>query len=104
MFYHILGTLPLALWVNVILMACGFLSMLDTYGRFVIIGLLDELLPNFNAMSLLGNDTFLGGSHTYYKKECLQILSLTVDHGVKPWITLLPMCDAKKAEAVKKAG
>jgi alcohol dehydrogenase (NADP+) len=77
--------------------------MLDIHGRFVIVGLPDEPLPGFNAMSLLGNGAFLGGSHIGSKKECIQMLQLAADKGVKPWITLLPMSDAKKAvEAVKK--
>jgi alcohol dehydrogenase (NADP+) len=78
--------------------------MFDIHGCFLIVGLLDELLPSFRTLSLLGRDAFLGGSHTGSKKECLQILQLTVDDGVKPWITLLLMSDAKKAvEAMKKA-
>jgi hypothetical protein len=57
-------------------------------------------------MSLLGNGAFLGGSYTGSKKECIQMLQLAVGKGVKLWIMLLPMSDAKKAvgavEAVKK--
>jgi D-arabinose 1-dehydrogenase-like Zn-dependent alcohol dehydrogenase len=79
--------------------------MFDVHGCFLIVGLLDELLPSFRIMSLLGHGTFLGGSHTYSKKECLQIRQLEVDNGVKTWITLLLIRDTKKAaEAVKKAG
>jgi alcohol dehydrogenase (NADP+) len=79
--------------------------MLDIHGCFFVVGLLDELLPSFRIMSLLGHGTLLGGSHTSSEKKCLQILQLAVDNGVKPWITLLPISDAKKtAEAVKKAG
>jgi alcohol dehydrogenase (NADP+) len=78
--------------------------MIDIHGCFLIVGLLVELLPSFRTISLLGHDTSLGGSHTGSKKECLQIMQLTVDDGVKLWITLLLMSDAKKAEVVKKAG
>jgi hypothetical protein len=77
--------------------------MLDMRGRFVIVGLPDEPLLGLNAMSLFGVGAFLGGSHISSEKECIQILQLVVDKGVKSWITLLPMSDAKKAvEAAKK--
>jgi alcohol dehydrogenase (NADP+) len=76
-------------------------SMLDIHGCFVIVGLPDELIPSFSAMFLLGN----GVSHTSSKKECLQMLQLAADNGVKPRITLLPMSEVKKAvEAVEKSG
>jgi D-arabinose 1-dehydrogenase-like Zn-dependent alcohol dehydrogenase len=78
--------------------------MFDIHGCFLIVGFLGELLSSFRTMSLLGHGVFLGGSHTGFKKECPQILKLTVDDGVKLWITLLLMNDAKKAaEAMKKA-
>jgi alcohol dehydrogenase (NADP+) len=77
------------------------ISILDIHGRFIVVGLPAEPLSGFNAMFLLGNGSFLGGSHIDSKKECLQILQLAADKGAKPWITQLPMSDAKKAvEAV----
>jgi alcohol dehydrogenase (NADP+) len=79
------------------------LSVLDVHRRFVIVGLRAEPLPGFNAMFLLSNGSFIGGSHIESKKECLQIPPLAADKGAKPWITLLPMSDAKKTvEAVKQ--
>jgi alcohol dehydrogenase (NADP+) len=78
--------------------------MIDIHGCFLIVGLLDEFLPSFRIMSLLGHNAFLGDSHTG-SKQCLHILQLMVDDGAKPWVTLLLMSDAKKAaEAMKKAG
>jgi alcohol dehydrogenase (NADP+) len=75
--------------------------MIDVHSRFVIVGLPDEPLPGFNAMSLLGNGVVLGGSHVDSEKKCIQMLQLAANKGVKPWITQLPMSDAKKAvEAV----
>jgi hypothetical protein len=79
------------------------LSVLDVHRRFVIVGLPAEPLPGFNAMFLLGNGSFIGGSHIECKKECLLILLFAADKGAKLWITLLPMSDAKKkVEAMKK--
>jgi alcohol dehydrogenase (NADP+) len=77
--------------------------VLDVHSRFVIVGLPAEPLLGFNAMFLLGNGSFIGGSHIESKKECLLILLFAADKGVRPWITLLPMSDAKKTmEAVKQ--
>jgi hypothetical protein len=54
-------------------------------------------------MFILGNGSFIGGLHIESKKECMQILPLAADKGAKPWITLLPISDTKKAvEAVKR--
>jgi hypothetical protein len=79
------------------------LSILDVHSRFVIVGLPAEPLSGFNAVSLPSNDSFIGGSHMESKNECLQILPLAADKGAKPWITLLPISDTKKAvEAVKR--
>jgi alcohol dehydrogenase (NADP+) len=77
--------------------------MLHTYGRFVTVGIPDEPLPGFNAMSLLGHGAVFGGSHSASKEEYLMILQLAVHKSVKPHITLLPMSDAQEvAEAVKR--
>jgi alcohol dehydrogenase (NADP+) len=76
--------------------------MFDIHGCFLIVGLLGELLSSFRTMSLLGHGVFLGGSHTGSKKECLHILQLKLDDGVKLWITLLLMNDVKKAAVAMK--
>jgi alcohol dehydrogenase (NADP+) len=57
--------------------------MLDIHGRFVIVGLPDEPLLGFNAMYLLGNGAFLGGSHIGSKKECIQMLYYAVPLNAK---------------------
>jgi alcohol dehydrogenase (NADP+) len=77
--------------------------MLHIHGRFVTVGPLDEPLPRFNAMPLLGNGALLGGPHIGCEKECIQMPQFAVDKGMEPWITLLSMSDVKSAvEAVKK--
>jgi D-arabinose 1-dehydrogenase-like Zn-dependent alcohol dehydrogenase len=58
--------------------------MLDVHGHFAAVGLLDESLPGFNAMSLLGHGAVFRGSRSAGKKECLQIIQLVVDKSVKP--------------------
>jgi hypothetical protein len=48
--------------------------MLETHGRFVTVGLRDEPLLGFNAMSLLDQGAFFGGSHIASKKERVYII------------------------------
>lgn len=76
-----------------------FLSMLYVHGRFVTVGLpdKDEPLPTLHAFDLVPNGCFVGGSAIGCKKECMQMLKLAADKGIKPWIEELPMKDAKKA-------
>jgi alcohol dehydrogenase (NADP+) len=75
---------------------------LDVHGRFITVGLPDAPLPALHAFTLMGNGASLGGSHIGSKKECLQMLDLAAAKGIKPWIEVLPMKDAKIAvEGVK---
>ncbi|EKM59465.1 uncharacterized protein PHACADRAFT_170038 [Phanerochaete carnosa HHB-10118-sp] len=76
-----------------------FLSMLYVHGRFVTVGLpdKDEPLPTLHAFDLVPNGYYVGGSAIGSKKECMQMLKLAAEKGIKPWIEELPMKDAKKA-------
>jgi alcohol dehydrogenase (NADP+) len=77
--------------------------MLDTHGCLVTVGLRDEPLLGFNAMSLLDHGAFFGGSHIACKKERVYIVQLAVYKILKPYITLRPMSNAPNAvEAVKR--
>jgi len=79
-----------------------YMSTLKVHGRFVTVGLPDEPLPGLKAFAFLTNGCFLGGSHIGSKAEALQMLDLAAKKGIKPWIEVLPMKDAKKAvEGVK---
>jgi hypothetical protein len=57
--------------------------MLDTHGRFVTVGLRDEPLLGFNAMSLLDHGAFFGGSHIASKTERVCIIQLAVYKNLK---------------------
>ena len=76
-----------------------FLTMLYVHGRFVTVGLpdADEHLPTLHAFDLVPNGCFIGGSAIGSKNECMDMLALAAEKGIKPWIEELPMKDAKKA-------
>ncbi|KAF9821676.1 hypothetical protein IEO21_00522 [Rhodonia placenta] len=81
-----------------------YLSMLFVHGKFINVGLPnnDNPLPPMHAFDLQPNGAFIGGSHIGSKTECLEMLELAAEKGVKPWIQEVPMSQAKVAiEAVK---
>ena len=80
-----------------------FLSMLYVHGRLVNVGIpdMDKPLPQLHAFDLVPNGAYIGGSHIGSKEECLEMLKIAAEKGVKPWIQEMPMKDVKKAiEAV----
>ncbi|CCM04509.1 uncharacterized protein FIBRA_06690 [Fibroporia radiculosa] len=81
-----------------------YLSMLGVHGKFINVGLPDHNnpLPPMHAFDLQPNGAFIGGSHIGSKTECLEMLRVAAERGVKPWIEELPMSQAKVAiEAVR---
>jgi alcohol dehydrogenase (NADP+) len=76
--------------------------MLNIHGRLITCGLPDDPFPGLNAMSMSSNGALFGGSHLGNKKECLAMLKLAAEKGIKPRIEVLPMSEAGKAvEGVK---
>lgn len=84
----------------------GYLSMLYVHGKFITVGIpdADNPLPTIHPFILAGNGCMVGGSAIGSKKECLEMLELAREKGVKPWIEEMPMKDAKKALEGVKAG
>lgn len=62
-----------------------YLSMLWINGSFIAVGLPDDDLPPVNAFTLLNNGSKIGGSHIGTKEECIEMLKLAAEKGVKPW-------------------
>ncbi|KIP01781.1 hypothetical protein PHLGIDRAFT_112754 [Phlebiopsis gigantea 11061_1 CR5-6] len=81
-----------------------FLGMLYVHGRLVNVGIpdADKPLPQLHAFDLVPNGAYIGGSHVGSKEECLAMLKLAAEKGVKPWIEELPMKDV--ARAIKGVG
>ncbi|KAH8116026.1 GroES-like protein [Phellopilus nigrolimitatus] len=74
-----------------------FLSMLDVYGKFITVGIPDDKFPPLGAFTLVANANTIGGSYIGSKKDATAMLELAAEKGVKPWIEVLSMKDAKKA-------
>ena len=76
-----------------------FLGMLDVHGRIVNVGIpdMDKPLPTLHTFDLVPNGAYIGGSHIGSKKECMEMLKLAADKGVRPWIEEMPMKDVAKA-------
>ncbi|KAI0351035.1 GroES-like protein [Trametes cingulata] len=76
-----------------------FLSMLFVHGKFISVGVpnADTPLPQIHPFDLMPSGALLGGSHIGSKAECLEMLKLAEEKGVKPWIEELPMKEAGTA-------
>lgn len=83
-----------------------YLSMLFVHGKFINVGLPDHdnPLPPMHAFDLQPNGAFIGGSHIGSKVECMEMLKLAAEKGVKPWIQEVPMSQAKVAIEAVRAG
>ncbi|EIW62534.1 GroES-like protein [Trametes versicolor FP-101664 SS1] len=76
-----------------------FLSMLVVHGKLITVGIpdADNPLPPIHPFDLMSSGALLGGSHIGSKKECIEMLQLAAEKGVKPWIEELPMKEVGKA-------
>ncbi|KAG6826087.1 hypothetical protein H0H92_001169 [Tricholoma furcatifolium] len=80
-----------------------YLKTLRVHGRFIMVAVPDEKLPELHAFDFLTNGALYGGSLIGCRKEVLEMLDLAVKKGVKSWIEVLPIIDASFA-TVKEAG
>ncbi|KAH8113050.1 GroES-like protein [Phellopilus nigrolimitatus] len=74
-----------------------FLSMLNVFGKFITVGVPDDKLPALHAFDILENACSIGGSRIGSKKDAIKMFELAAQKGIKPWIEVLPMKEAKKA-------
>ena len=73
--------------------------MLYVHGRLINVGIpdVDQPMPRLHAFDLVPNGAYIGGSAIGSKRECMEMLKLAAEKGIKPWIEELPMKDAGKA-------
>ena len=74
-----------------------YLMLLRTNGQFIQVGAPEDKLPGFNAFSLIAKGCKIGGSAIGAPHEIEEMLQLTVQKKVKPWIQQRPMKDANHA-------
>ncbi|KAH9948147.1 GroES-like protein [Amylocystis lapponica] len=82
----------------------NYLRMLGVYGKFVNVGLPNENLPTLHAFDLLPNGCAISGSHIGSKEDCMDMLKIAAEKGVKPWIQQVPMSQYKTALEAVEAG
>ena len=75
----------------------SYLNLLRTKGQFIQVGAPEDSLPGFNAFSLIAKGCKLGGSAIGSPKEIADMLELTAQRKVKPWIQARPMKEANQA-------
>lgn len=78
-------------------------STLTIGGHFVFVGMPENDWPALSSQNMAANGAFIGSSHIGSRKEILRMLDLAVEKGVKPWIKVRPMKEAKESiEDVEK--
>ena len=73
-----------------------YLMLLRTNGQFIQVGAPEDKLPAFNAFSLIAKGCKIGGSAIGAPHEIEEMLELTIQKKVKPWIQQRPMKDANQ--------
>ena len=71
--------------------------LLRTNGQFIQVGAPEDKLPAFNAFSLIVKGCKIGGSAIGAPAEIEEMLKVTVQKGVKPWIEKRPLKEANQA-------
>lgn len=74
-----------------------YLMLLRTNGQFIQVGAPEDKMPAFNAFALIAKGCTIGGSAIGSPKEIEEMLDVTVNKGVKPWIQTRPLKEANKA-------
>ena len=74
-----------------------YLTMLRVRGQFMQLGAPEDVIPAFNAFSLIPKGAKLGGSLIGNRKQLEDMLKLAVKAKVQPWVVERPMKDANQA-------
>jgi alcohol dehydrogenase (NADP+) len=77
-----------------------YLSMLDVHGRWVSVGLPEEVGPSLKPQDLLQNGVFMSASHLGSRREMLEMLQLAADKGLKSWVEEIPIGEEGLKEAI----
>jgi len=102
---------PLAFTFNFILNAADmtnefdlstYMSTLAVNGEFHNVGLPDKPLPQLTAFDFAPNGAKIAGSHIGSRTECLEMLKLASEKGVKPMIETIDISEAGCKSAVER--
>ena len=75
----------------------GYLQLLRTKGVLVQVGLPEDNIPGFQVASLIMKGVRIEGSAIGSPKEIQEMLALSAEKGVKPWIETRPMKEVNQA-------
>lgn len=64
----------------------SYLSTLKVHGKFWNVGLPENPLPQLTGFSFVANGAFIGGSHLGSREDCLEMLQLAAEKGIKSWV------------------
>ena len=81
-----------------------YLTLLRTNGTFIQVGAPEDRLPAFNAFSLIAKGCKIGGSAIGAPHEIEEMLALTAEKGVKPWVQKRPLKEVNQAVRDMDAG
>ena len=73
-----------------------YLSLLRVKGQFIQVGAPEDVLPGFNAFSLIAKGCKIGGSAIGSPAQIADMLDLTAKHKVKPWTQPRAMKEANQ--------
>lgn len=74
-----------------------YLSLLKIGGELVVCGIPEGKLPPLEWADIATANLAIRGSNVGSKKEVLEMLRMVADKGVKSWVNVLPMSEAKSA-------
>lgn len=74
-----------------------YLQLLRVHGTFIQVGAPEDRMPAFYAFALIVKGVKLGGSAIGSPAEIREMLDLTVEKKVKPWINKRPLKEANQA-------
>lgn len=75
----------------------GYINLLKTKGRLIIVGAPEDNLPGFNGFSIIPKGAHIGGSAIGSPVDIKEMLELAGKVQLKPWIEQRPMSDANQA-------
>ena len=81
-----------------------YMQLLRVKGTFIQVGAPEDKLPDMNAFAFIAKGVKLGGSMIGAPHEIEEMLQLTAEKKIKPWINKYPMKDANKAVVDMDAG
>ncbi|QIW98455.1 hypothetical protein AMS68_003973 [Peltaster fructicola] len=81
-----------------------YLGLLRTKGTFIQVGAPEDLLPQMNAFAFIGKGVKFGGSMIGPPAQIEEMLKLSAEKKIKPWINKYSMKDANKAIVDMEAG